>query len=74
MWKSEKKMILVQYTEKVIKINLWIISKSHAHLQIITKTPMQSKKKKKKKTNQHKTITGVVKIRHLPIHFDNIGA
>ena len=53
-------------TKFSVKINLWIISKPHAHLQNIIKTYMYVKLQK----NRNKTVGGVAHIRYpLSIHF-----
>ena len=63
------KMTLVQNAEKVTKINLRIISKPHAYLQTMTKTPVEFQK------DCHKTVGGVAHTRYpLCIHFDSIQA
>ena len=55
--------------KKVTKINLRIISKPHAHLQTMTKTPVKFQK------DRHKTVGGVVHTMYpLSIHFDSIRA
>ena len=49
---------------KVTKYNLSFISKPHAHLQTMTKTPVKVQK------NRHKTVGGVAHTRYpLSIHF-----
>ena len=51
------------------KNNLRIISKPHAYLQTMSKTPVKFKK------NRHKTIGGVEHTRYpLSIHFDSKNA
>ena len=55
--------------QKVTKYNLRIISKPHARLQTVTKTPVKFQK------NQHKTVGGVVHTRYpLSIHFNGKNA
>ena len=69
MQKSEKKFPIdkVQNMEKMIKTDLRIISKSHACLEIMTKTPVQFKKKKKRLRVK---LNGVADTRYpLPIYF-----
>ena len=57
---------LVQLAEKVIKNNLRIISKPHAYLQTIYKTPVKFQK------NRYKTVGGVAHTRYpLSFHFDS---
>ena len=52
--------------EKVIKNNLRIISKPHAYLQTMSKTPVKFQK------NQYKTVGGDAHTRYpLSIHFDS---
>ena len=54
----------VDIAKKVSKINLRIISKSHAHLQVMIKTSVKLQK------NQNKTVGGVACTRYPPsIHF-----
>ena len=53
--------------KRVIKINLRIISKPHASLQTMTKTPVKFQK------DRHKAVLGVARTRYpLSIHFDII--
>ena len=55
--------------EKVIKKNMRIISKPHAHLQTMTETSVRFKK------DWHKTVGGVAHTRYpLSIPFDSIRA
>ena len=55
--------------EKVIKSNLRIISKPHAYLQTMSKTPVKFQK------NQYKTVGGDAHTRYpLSIHFDRKNA
>ena len=52
--------------EKVIKNNLRIISKPHAYLQTMYKTPVKFQK------NRYKTVGGVAHTRYpLSFHFDS---
>ena len=56
-------------SEKVIKSNLRIISKPHAYLQTMFKTPVKFQK------NQYKTVGGDAHTRYpLSIHFDSKNA
>ena len=58
-----------EIAEKVTKYNLRIISKPHARLQTMNKTPEKFQK------NQHKTVGGVVHTRYpLSIHFNGKNA
>ena len=58
-----------QLAEKVIKNNLRIISKPHAYLQTMYKTPVKFQK------NQYKTVGGDAHTRYpLSIHFDSKNA
>ena len=50
----------VQNADKVIKVNLRITSKSHAHLQNMIKTSVQFQKDK------HKMVGGVTDTRYIP--------
>ena len=60
---------LVQIAEKVTNYNLRIISKPHALLQTMTKTPVKFQK------NQHKTVGGVVHTMYpLSIHLNGKNA
>ena len=55
------------YGKKKTKINLRITFKSHAHLQIMTKTPVKFQK------DQHKTVGGVANTRYpIYIHADSV--
>ena len=59
----------IQNAEKSNKINLRIISKPHAHLQTMTKTPVKFQK------DWHKTAGGVAHTRYpIYIYFDSIRA
>ena len=59
----------VQLAEKVRKNNLRIISKPHAYLQTMYKTPVKFQR------NQYKTVGGDVNTRYPPsIHFDSKNA
>ena len=59
----------VQLAKKVIKNNLRIISKPHAYLQTMYKTPVKFQK------NRYKTVGGVAHTRYpLSIHFDSKNA
>ena len=59
----------VQLAENVTKIDLGIISRPHARLQTMTKTPVKFQK------NQHKTVGGDAHTRYpLSIHFDSKNA
>ena len=55
--------------EKVIRINLRIISKPHAYLQTMSQTPVKFQK------NEYKTVGGDAHTRYpLSIHFDSKNA
>ena len=62
--KMSEKMTKLKLRKKVSKINLRIISKSHAHLQSMIKTSVKLQK------NQNKTVGGVACTRYPPsVHF-----
>ena len=62
--KCPKKMTKFKLQKIVLKINLRIISKSHAHHQSMIKTSVKLQK------NQNKTVGGVACTRYPPsIHF-----
>ena len=62
-------MTQFNFAENWTKINLKIISKPHAYLQPMTKTPMKFQK------NQYKTVGGDAHTKYqLSIHFGNKSA
>ena len=62
-------VIMPEVAEKVTKYNLRIISKSHALLQTMAKTPVKFQK------NRHKTVGEVAHTRYpLSIHFNGKNA
>ena len=67
--KNVRKMAKFNWRKKVLKNNLRNISKPHAYLQTMYKTPVKFQK------NRYKTVGGVAHTRYpLSFHFDSKNA